>query len=236
MKKVLVTLVMFSMALVFFLPILPAEASVEETPINYVNLEEFGKLDFSKPFVPKTEEELAVIRSQEEYEVMITTEQAIARKAELQGRTVEEVQAEFNAESLKDISGIKNTEFATRSSLQCNWIEKSHIVTVRSHKAKLLIIPELCRYGSAGWINKDKKPFMQEFEASMKSFSGTVAVELKETGYYWKVNGNFYNNSTTSHTGTVGINAVFTATYSVGGTSNHYGAITTGLAWVQVST
>ncbi len=60
----------------------------------------------------------------------------------------------------------------------------------------------------------------QEFKPNPISFSGSISVELFNGHFYYIVNGNFYNSTSTSHTGTTGISALFTAQYSVGSTSN----------------
>lgn len=228
MKKWLMFLMMVPMVFsLFFLPANPTEAALKKID-QYEERDVIAQIDPSKPFVPKTEEELKAIRSSnEDYVVELTTEQAIARKAELQGRTVEEVRAEFEAENFK------NPQFLPLSTV-CSWVEKTHTLAVKSYKPKLLIIPQFCRSGSAGWINTGKAPLMQEFIAASKSFNGTVAVDLQSSGYYYKVNGSFHNTSSVTHNGTVGVNAVFTATYSAGTSSNHYGTITTPLTYVKV--
>ena len=117
----------------------------------------------------------------------------------------------------------------------CTWTETSTTHTVKSHNAKLIVIVRACRDGSFGWIEKSKKPMLQEFKASSKSFKGTVKVDLETSGYFYVVNGNFYNNTSVSHSGTTGSNTVITATYTVTSTSDHYGALYTGVKWKQVT-
>lgn len=237
-KKILIALMTVSMAFsIFFLPATATHASTNTA----TSLEGEGKIqevDFSKPFKPKTEKELKKIRSSNiDYEVELTTEQAIARKAEVQNRPLEEVRAEFEAETKAEEN--TNSQFSTfavaAAAPVCSWVEKRHTIAVKSHNASLIIMPQFCRSGSAGYVNTSKKPLLQEFAASSKSFNGTIAVDLRTTGYYYRVNGNFFNTTNVTHTGTVGISAVFTATYSVGGSSSLYGSITTPLRWVAVS-
>ncbi|MFH7819806.1 hypothetical protein [Neobacillus thermocopriae] len=82
----------------------------------------------------------------------------------------------------------------------CSWHETSTTHTVKSYNAKLLVIVKACRSGSFGWIDTKTKPMLQSFKAGSKYFQGSIKVDLESTGYYYVVNGSFYNNTTVSHT------------------------------------
>ena len=172
---------------------------------------------------PVSNEQLQKIReSNTDYSVPITFEQAVARKAELTGTTPESV-----LEELKN----QNNDFNALAS-SCQWMETQTTVTVSStYKPKLVVIPRVCRDGSFGWVDVNTEPFTVGFKADTKKFDGTIRVELKGNGFRYLANGNFYNHGTVTHQGTTGANAVFTATYSVASSSNHYKAIYTGLKY-----
>lgn len=67
-----------------------------------------------------------------------------------------------------------------------------------------------------------------------KKFDGTIRVDLDNTGYTYVVNGSFYNYGMVHHTGTTGINTVFTATYAVSFANNWYGSLYTGLQYKRI--
>ncbi|MBX9958201.1 hypothetical protein H7T43_25490 [Peribacillus simplex] len=195
----------------------------------------------SKKFVPLADEELEEIRKNDEYTVELTYDQAVERTSEITGDSIKDIKKE-NPNSTKDVKKVgigartlgQATATATATAT-CTWTETSTTHTVKSHNAKLIVIVRACRDGSFGWIEKSKKPMLQEFKASSKSFKGTVKVDLESSGYFYVANGNFYNNTSVSHSGTTGSNTVFTATYTVTSTSDHYGALYTGVKWKQVT-
>jgi len=182
----------------------------------------------AQPF--KSDKELKKLRSSgQDYEVFISEEQAVERVAELTGKTEEEVR-EDNAKELSG-DGEVNALAAT-----CGWMETLTTVTVTdSYKPKLSVIVKACRDGSFGWLQTTTKPFYQGMVADSKKFEGDVRVELQSSGFYYLVNGRYYNNGTVTHTGTTGANTVWTATYSVSSSSNFYKSVYTGLKYRKVT-
>ena len=199
----------------------------------------FQKINLDEKFVPKTDKELQKIYdSGESYTVELTYDQAVKRTAEIQNKSVSEVKAEniqnaFN--TTYNISNLNMEPQAAASSVVCSWVESSNPVTVKSTTQTMIAIVKACRSGSAAYLNTSTKPLLQEFKATKKSYSGTVEVDLNTTGYYWVANGHFYDSTTTTHEGTTGANAVWTATYSVSSSYNHYADYYSGLKWRQVS-
>ena len=219
MKKIIVGLVMAGIMLFSTLtPLQMAEAS--ET----VETNSFAKLDLSKPFVPLSDNEVSEIVNSdlESYSIELTYEQAIARTSQITGKPIEQLIKENPQPN------------AMARAASCSWVETKTPIMVKSHKAYLLVMPKACRDGSFGWINKTEKPLLQEFQADKYKFDGTVAIDLRDAGFMYKINGNFHNASSVTHAGTVGLSAIFTATYTVSGSSSLYGSLTTPLTWVQV--
>lgn len=54
-------------------------------------------------------------------------------------------------------------------------------------------------------------------------------MELHNGHFLFLINGNFYNSTSTTHTGTIGVGNIFTASYSVASSSSFYASLTTGL-------
>lgn len=118
----------------------------------------------------------------------------------------------------------------------CGWQETSTNVAVKNSTQKLVVIVKTCRNGSAGWVAKKTKPMLQEFKATGgRAFSGTIKVDLRDSGFYYVVNGNFYNSTSVTHSSITGITSVFTATYGVAVTSSFYSSVYTGLKWRKVT-
>ncbi|PDM40139.1 hypothetical protein [Geobacillus sp. LYN3] len=231
MKKFFFMVMITIFALSVFTPIsTQVHAEQNDTVKGFVPLTD----EKSKPFIPMTDEQLEKIRnSNEDYDIELTYEQAVKRTAELTGKSIDQIKKEYpNTESsyLKKSNGV-----AVAAASTCNWHETSTTHTVKSYNAKLIVIVKACRDGSFGWVDTNAKPMLQEFQAGSKYFQGTIQVDLESTGYYYVVNGSFYNNTTVTHTGTTGANTVWTATYAVSSTSNYYGSLYTGVKWKQVS-
>lgn len=167
-----------------------------------------------------SESELESIRDNEEYMIELTYNQALERAAEVSGKSIEELK-------------IQHPPYSFRNPAACGWLETATTLSVRSYRPQLIVIVETCRHGSFGWVTK-KQPFLQEFKAGSKKFDGTLKVDLDNTGYTYVVNGSFYDHGTVSHTGTTGIDAIFTATYAVSYASNWYGSLYTGLQYKRV--
>ncbi|MFJ7837967.1 hypothetical protein ACIQXG_00735 [Lysinibacillus sphaericus] len=167
-----------------------------------------------------SESELESIRDNEEYMIELTYNQALERAAEVSGKSIEELK-------------IQHPPYSFRNPAACGWLETATTLSVRSYRPQLIVIVETCRHGSFGWVTK-KQPFLQEFKAGSKKFDGTIKVDLDNTGYTYVVNGSFYDHGTVSHTGTTGIDAIFTATYAVSYASNWYGSLYTGLQYRRV--
>ncbi|MGJ7036037.1 hypothetical protein HNQ84_002089 [Anoxybacillus eryuanensis] len=196
------------------------------------DIRKFVELKESDVFTPMTDEELDKIRdSDEDYHVELTYEQAVERTAEITGKSVEQVMKENpNVEA----EFIDKQHVMKIASSTCTWHETSTTHKVYSYNAKLIVIVKACRDGSFGWVDVNTKPMLQEFQAGSKYFQGTIQVDLEPTGYYYVINGSFYNNTTVTHTGTTGANTIWTATYTVSTTSNYYGSLYTGVQWKAV--
>lgn len=163
-----------------------------------------------------------LLNSSTEYTIELTDKQVAEQYALKEGVSLEEAYQE-----MADYSGQTDRPvlFSTAS---CSWLATNTSVTIpnKSYKPNLIVYVEVCRSG-AQYINTNKKPLLQEFQANPISFSGTISVELFNGHFYYIVNGNFYNSTSTTHTGTTGVTTVFSATYSVGSTSNFYASLTT---------
>lgn len=218
MFKKLLALTIFTSTLT--LPLYQANASTNVNPT------------FDNNDVLNSNELEAIRNSEEEYTIPLTYEQAVERTAEMTNKTITEVKGENPEKS--NVRMLAST--AAASGNVCGWQETSTNVTVKSSTQKLIVILKSCRNGSFGWIEKKKKPMLQEFKASGgKSFAGTIKVDLNDNGFYYVANGNFYNGTTVTHSRTTGVTTVFTATYNVAATSNHYASIYTGLKWRKVT-
>lgn len=227
MKKYLSVLLFAVLALSIFVPTSNQVHAEENNKVK-----EFVELTDDKPFVPMTDKQLNEIRnSNQDYHVELTYEQAVERTAELTGKSIEQVKKE-NPNAEPEHLGEYHAMATTSSS--CTWHETSTTHTVKSYNARLIVIVKACRDGSFGWVDTNTKPMLQEFQAGSKYFKGTIQVDLEPTGYYYVVNGSFYNNTSVTHTGTTGANTVWTATYSVSSTSSYYGSLYTGVRWKAI--
>ncbi|WP_027410379.1 hypothetical protein [Anoxybacteroides tepidamans] len=183
----------------------------------------------------KSDAELDKIRkSGNDYTVDLTYEQAVKRAAELSGKSVDEIKKENpQPNSTKAATNASITSATT--SATCGWVETLTTLSVSStYKPKLSVILSACRDGSFGWVQTNVKPMYQGIVADSKKFDGDVQVDLESTGFYYVVNGRFYNNGTVTHTGTTGANTVWTATYSVSYSSDFYKSYYSGLKWRAV--
>lgn len=236
MKKVSFVFLLAMLIVSIFNPIKQVDAEGNSNG-TFVPLE-----NSSEEFVPLTDEELEEIRKNGEYNVELTYDQAVERTSEITGDTIEKIKKENPDTCTQDLKyGSRSVnllalgdDMEAEAKGNCTWNETSTTHTVKSHNAKLIVIVRACREGSFGWIQVNKKPMLQEFKASSKSFKGTVEVDLELDGYNYVANGKFYNNTSVSHTGTTGSNSIFTATYGVTSTSDVYGALYTGVKWKQV--
>ena len=236
MKKVSFVFLLAMLIVSIFNPIKQVDAEGNSNG-TFVPLE-----NSSEEFVPLTDEELEEIRKNDEYSVDLTYDQAVERTSEITGDTIEEIKKENPdtcSQDLKQVGRSMNLlalgdDMEAEAKGKCSWNETSTTHAVKSHNAKLIVIVRACRDGSFGWIQTTKKPMLQEFKASSKSFRGTVKVDLEVDGYFYVANGKFYNNTSVSHTGTTGTNSVFTATYGVTSTSDYFGELYTGVKWKQV--
>lgn len=170
------------------------------------------------------EEELdAILNSGEEFTIELTDEQVAEHYAEIKGVSLDEA---YQAMS-DSLAQAKPRARSVTSNPSCGWLATSTPVTIpnRSYKPILLVYVNVCR-GGAQYIDTNTKPLLQEFLANPISFQGTIVVELYNGHFYYTVNGNFYESTSTTHTGTAGVTTVFSATYSVASTSNYYASLT----------
>ncbi|MGE7983740.1 hypothetical protein [Solibacillus sp. NPDC093137] len=163
-----------------------------------------------------------LLSSSTEYTIELSDQQVAEQYALKEGVSLEEAY-----KAVAGYSSQKN-KLGTLAASSCSWLATNTSVTIKnkSYKPNLIVYVEICRSG-AQYINTNKKPLLQEFQANAISFSGTISVELFNGHFYYIVNGNFYNSTSTTHTGTTGVTTVFSATYSVGSTSNYYASLTT---------
>ena len=174
-----------------------------------------------------TDEELEKLRnSGQDYEVELTYDQVVERTAEITGKSVEEVKKEiappaFQTMALADV---------------CGWKEIATTLTIpgKSYQPTLIVIPRACRNGSFGWIDTNTKPHLVGMKADGKKFDGQIEVRLTASNFSYVINGSWYNHGTVSHQGTTGLSAVWTATYSVSQSSNHYADWYSGVKYRQV--
>lgn len=163
-------------------------------------------------------------RPENDYVRELSYEEAVKRAAELSGKSEYEIMNEFS--DTYD-AGIQST---------CSWLETSTTLNVTSsYKPSLINILRACRSGSFGWIDTNTKPMYIGIRADEKNFSEDIEVRLEHNGFYYVVNGNFYDHGTTTHQGTTGANAIWTTTYTISYASDHYASYYSGLSWRQVT-
>ncbi|MFJ7407907.1 MULTISPECIES: hypothetical protein [unclassified Lysinibacillus] len=173
-----------------------------------------------------SEEELdEILNSDEEFIVELTDEQVAEQYAKIKGVSLEEAYEAMSDNLVQSNSRAKRS-LAPKSS--CSWLATSTPITIpnRSYKPTLLVYLNVCRGGGAQYIDTNTKTLLQEFRANPISFQGTIVVELYNGHFYYTVNGNFYDSTSTTHTGTTGVTTIFSATYSVASTSNYYASLT----------
>jgi len=163
----------------------------------------------------------ALLNSSTEYTIELTDQQVAEQYAEKKGVSVGKAYEEMLEYSSQ------NKNIATFAANSCSWLATNTSVKIpnKSYTPNLIVYAEVCR-GGAQYINTNKKPLIQEFQANPISFQGTISVELFNEHFYYIVNGNFYNSTSVSHSGTSGLGTVFTATYTAGSTSNYYASLT----------
>ncbi|MGF9975509.1 hypothetical protein [Viridibacillus arvi] len=165
-----------------------------------------------------------LLNSSTDHTIELTDQQVAEQYALKKDVSIEKAYQEMSDYS---VSG-KPTMFASPSE-SCSWLATNTAITIpgkSGYKPNLIVYTEICR-GGAQYINTNKKPLLQEFQANPISFAGTIKVELFNGHFYYIINGNFYNSTSTSHSGTTGITSIFSATYTVGTTSNYYASLTT---------
>lgn len=167
-----------------------------------------------------------LLNSSTEYTIELTDKQVAEQYVLKEGVSIEEAYREMS-----DYSAESNQPalLSSRSS-SCSWLATNTSISIPNksgYKPNLIVYLQICRSGGAQYIDTNKRPLLQEFQANPISYAGTISVELFNGHFYYIINGNFYNATSTSHSGTSGINAIFAATYTVGTTSNFYASLTT---------
>ncbi|MFC6038903.1 hypothetical protein ACFPYN_05470 [Paenisporosarcina macmurdoensis] len=214
MKKIILSVLTFMLVLVF--------SGFDASAMEKSDKKASTVIDGTK----MSKQELGKLRdSIKEYTIELTDQQVAEQYAEIKGVSINEAYQKMSEYSTNFDS---KTLAVSALSTSCSWLETNTSVTIpnKSYKPNLIVYVEVCR-GGAQYINTNKKPLLQEFKANPISYSGTISVELFNGHFYYIVNGNFYNSTSTSHSGTTGLSALFTATYSVGTTSNYYASLTT---------
>lgn len=167
----------------------------------------------------------AILSSGEEITIELTDEQVAEHYAEIKGVSLDEAYQAMS-DNLVQSNSREKRSLAPKSS--CSWLATSTPITIpnRSYKPTLLVYLNVCRGGGAQYIDTNTKPLLQEFRANPISFDGTIVVELYNGHFFYIINGDFYNLTMSTHTGTVGVTMVFSATYSIASTSNYYASLT----------
>ncbi|MFD4708063.1 hypothetical protein ACFWM3_24950 [Gottfriedia sp. NPDC058432] len=156
---------------------------------------------------------------------LITVEQAVQEVAQLIGQSVEQV---YDSQP--------QLKFMSISASAPDNIIAGHVqLNVSSTYKPWLLAYFYPMSGNPRYIDKTKKPWYVGIEATGgKTFQGDVVTEVQTTGYYYLINGTFYNGGTMTHGGTTGVNAVWTTTYNFSYSTNVYKSYSTGRVWAQV--
>lgn len=197
--------------------------SINEFDVKAAEITEEKTLQIIDGSTMSIQEIEELLNSSTEYTIELTNQQVAEQYAIKKGVSLEKA----NEEMLNYSS--ENERIVALRSASCSWLATNTPVKIPNktgYVPNLIVYLEICR-GGAQYINTTKEPLLQEFQANPISFQGTIKVELFNGHFYYIINGNFYNSTSVSHTGTTGLSTVFTATYSVGSTSNYYASLTT---------
>ncbi|EIT87244.1 hypothetical protein A374_01134 [Fictibacillus macauensis ZFHKF-1] len=74
----------------------------------------------------------------------------------------------------------------------CYWMELS--TKLKGTSASVVLLPQVCKKGDVLSIQTTRDPLALTITGN-KAFEGTVAVDLEPSGYYFVVNGNFYQEA-----------------------------------------
>ncbi|WP_342543869.1 hypothetical protein [Lysinibacillus sp. FSL W7-1291] len=165
-----------------------------------------------------------LLNSNKEFTVELSDQQVAEQYAKIKSVTIQEAYsklAEYN----------KLDTFSPKAE-SCSWFGTNTEIPIfgKTYRPLLQVYVQICSSGGTPkYINTNQAPLLQEFVANPISFSGTIKVELHNGHFLFLINGNFYNSTSTTHTGTIGVGNIFTASYSVASSSSFYASLTTGL-------
>ncbi|WP_432776403.1 hypothetical protein AAFJ72_05820 [Brevibacillus gelatini] len=159
----------------------------------------------------------------------LSYEEAMQRIAKYSGRSLEEVKKE-QPKTQKSLKALSAT---------CSYSEVSQRLSVSgTYKPRFIAIVNKCRDGSFGWVSDIRYAGLDRYHGVSKQFSGDVQAWVKnnQQGIEYLVNGDFYDNGSTTLNFQTGIDTpVFKATFSVANASNHYRYFYSGYQYLSVT-
>ncbi|MCR8979197.1 hypothetical protein [Brevibacillus laterosporus] len=150
----------------------------------------------------------------------ITYEEAMKRIAKYSERTLEEVMEE-------EAKLQKESTLLAASSKITGWREyRTKLEVKKSWTPDLVVIARTNTSGSAKWIDSIRYASIdREYNGISKGFSGKIEawIDDRQVGIDYLVDGDFFNNGSTTLTGQAGVDTgIFSATFGVSGSNNHY--------------
>lgn len=159
----------------------------------------------------------------------LTYEEAMQRIAKYSGRTLEEVKKDY-PKILEPLNALSAT---------CSYSEVSQRLSVSgTYKPRFVAIVNKCRDGSFGWVSDIRYAGLDRYDGVSKQFSGDVQAWVKnnQQGLEYLVNGDFYDNGTTTLNFQSGVDtSVFKATFGVSNASSHYRYFYSGYLYLSVT-
>ncbi|MFJ6209989.1 hypothetical protein [Lysinibacillus sp. NPDC092081] len=165
-----------------------------------------------------------LLNSNKEFTVELSDQQVAEQYSKIKGVTIQEAYLK-----LSDYN--KHDKTISPKAESCSWFATNTEIPLfgKTYRPLLQVYVQICSTGGTKYINTNTQPLIQEFVANQISFSGSIRVELNNGHFLFLINGNFYNSTSTSLTGTVGVGNIFTASFSAASSNSYYASLTTGL-------
>ncbi|MCS1351686.1 hypothetical protein [Mechercharimyces sp. CAU 1602] len=161
----------------------------------------------------------------------LTYEEAVSRVSNFTGLSKSEVEEIYFKEDKEDKSLA-----LMAASAACSYGEYSTKEDVAwNFKPTFAVIVKKCSSGSFGWLEDIK--FAEFLSTNSKGFTGTIKawVDDDKAMIEYVINGDFYDEATTTLTSSGGVNTpVFNASFSSSTSSNHYADYYSGLSYIEV--
>lgn len=157
----------------------------------------------------------------------LSQDEAMKRIAKLSGRTLNMVTAEENK--------TRNASYAVTDYIQVT----KYLYVHTFYTPKLQTIVSVTRDGSFGQVNSIRYMGLdRSYPLGSKEFKGDVQgwVSSNKQGINYIVNGDFYNNGTTTQGGSIGINSpAFSVSYGVSSASNLFKYYNSGYSYMSIT-